>query len=62
MRKICIVTGTRAEYGLLRWVMEGIKNSQGLDLQVIAPGMILTILKTGMQHRMYFAILFIIQI
>jgi GDP/UDP-N,N'-diacetylbacillosamine 2-epimerase (hydrolysing) len=39
MRKICVVTGTRAEYGLLRWVMEGIRNSTKLDLQVIATGM-----------------------
>ena len=39
MRKICVVTGTRAEYGLLRWVMEGIRNSSELNLQVIATGM-----------------------
>ena len=39
MRKICVVTGTRAEYGLLRWVMEGIQNSPKLELQVIATGM-----------------------
>jgi GDP/UDP-N,N'-diacetylbacillosamine 2-epimerase (hydrolysing) len=38
-RKICVVTGTRAEYGLLRWVMEGIRNSPELELQVIATGM-----------------------
>ena len=38
-RKICIVTGTRAEYGLLRWVMEGIREAQELELQVIATGM-----------------------
>lgn len=38
-RKICIVTGTRAEYGLLRWVMEGIKADPDLALQVIATGM-----------------------
>jgi GDP/UDP-N,N'-diacetylbacillosamine 2-epimerase (hydrolysing) len=37
--KICVVTGTRAEYGLLRWVMEGIKNSASLELQVLATGM-----------------------
>ena len=34
MNKICVVTGTRAEYGLLRWVMEGIRNSPVLELQV----------------------------
>lgn len=39
MMKVCVVTGTRAEYGLLRWVMEGIKNSSSLQLQVIATGM-----------------------
>lgn len=38
-RKICVVTGTRAEYGLLRWVMEGIRKTSGLELQVVATGM-----------------------
>ena len=38
-RKICVVTGTRAEYGLLRWVMEGIREAPELELQVIATGM-----------------------
>lgn len=37
--KVCVVTGTRAEYGLLRWVMEGIRNDHDLDLQIIATGM-----------------------
>ncbi len=39
MKKICVVTGTRAEYGLLRWVMEGIRDSQELELQLIVTGM-----------------------
>lgn len=38
-RKICIITGTRAEYGLLRWVMQGIKDDSELTLQIIATGM-----------------------
>lgn len=38
-RKICVVTGTRAEYGLLRWVMQGIQDSDELDLQLIVTGM-----------------------
>ncbi len=38
-KRICIVTGTRAEYGLLRWVMEGIRQSPLLELQLIATGM-----------------------
>jgi GDP/UDP-N,N'-diacetylbacillosamine 2-epimerase (hydrolysing) len=38
-RKICVVTGTRADYGLLRWVMQGISDSNDLELQVVATGM-----------------------
>jgi len=38
-RKICVVTGTRAEYGLLRWVMEGIHQAPCLKLQIIVTGM-----------------------
>ena len=38
-RKICVVTGGRAEYGLLRWVMEEIRKTPGLELQVVATGM-----------------------
>ncbi|WP_242518782.1 UDP-N-acetylglucosamine 2-epimerase [Halochromatium roseum] len=38
-KRICVVTGTRAEYGLLRWVMEGIRQSPVLELQLIATGM-----------------------
>ena len=38
-RKICVITGTRAEYGLLRWVMQGIKDDPELALQIIATGM-----------------------
>lgn len=39
MRKVCVVTGSRAEYGLLRWVMDGIKKSNLLDLNLIVTGM-----------------------
>jgi GDP/UDP-N,N'-diacetylbacillosamine 2-epimerase (hydrolysing) len=39
MKKICVVTGARAEYGLLRWVMEGIHESRVLELQLVATGM-----------------------
>lgn len=39
MRKICVITGTRAEYGLMRWVMQGVKDDPELTLQVIATGM-----------------------
>jgi len=39
MRKICVVTGTRAEYGLLYWLMKEIDADSELQLQVIATGM-----------------------
>ena len=39
MKKICVVTGSRAEYGLLRWVLEGIKNDPDLMLQIVVTGM-----------------------
>lgn len=38
-RKVCVITGTRADYGLLRWVMQGIKDDCDLTLQAIATGM-----------------------
>ena len=38
-RKICVVTGTRAEYGLLQSPMEHIDATHGLQLQVVATGM-----------------------
>lgn len=39
MRKVCVITGTRAEYGLLRWIMQGVKDDPDLELQIIATGM-----------------------
>ncbi|MBK6908557.1 MAG: UDP-N-acetylglucosamine 2-epimerase (hydrolyzing) [Rhodocyclaceae bacterium] len=38
-RKICVITGSRADYGLLRWVMQGIQDDPDLTLQVVATGM-----------------------
>ena len=38
-RKICVVTSSRADYGLLRWIMQDIKDNPNLTLQVIATGM-----------------------
>lgn len=38
-RKICVVTGTRAEFGLMRWLMEDLRATPGLELQVLATGM-----------------------
>jgi UDP-hydrolysing UDP-N-acetyl-D-glucosamine 2-epimerase len=38
-RKICIVTGTRADYGLLYWLIHELHHSPRADLQLIATGM-----------------------
>lgn len=38
-RKVCVVTGTRAEFGLLRWLMQEIQNEPEVELQVLATGM-----------------------
>ena len=37
-RRVCIVTGTRAEYGLLRWVIQGVREAHGLTLQLLVTG------------------------
>ena len=39
MKKVCVVTGTRAEYGLLRWVVDGVQKSHSLNLQLCVTGM-----------------------
>ena len=36
--KACIITASRSEYGLLRWVMETIKSDSCFELQIIATG------------------------
>ena len=38
-RKICVVTGSRAEYGLLYWLLKRIKSEKELSLQLIVTGM-----------------------
>ncbi len=37
-RSVAVVTGTRAEYGLLQWVLHEIRASADLDLQLIVTG------------------------
>ncbi|WP_441237352.1 UDP-N-acetylglucosamine 2-epimerase [Bradyrhizobium sp. 930_D9_N1_4] len=38
-RKICFVTGSRADFGLIIWPMRAIRETPGLRLQLIATGM-----------------------
>ena len=37
-RKICVITGSRAEYGLLRSTIRGLQNKHNVDVQLIATG------------------------
>lgn len=39
MRKIAVFTGTRAEYGLLYWIIKGLHQSHKAELQLIVGGM-----------------------
>lgn len=39
MRKICIVTGSRAEFGLMFWVMKGLQADPDIELQICVTGM-----------------------
>ncbi len=38
-KKICIVTGSRAEYGLLYWLIKAVYDDSDLELQLIVTGM-----------------------
>lgn len=38
-KKICIITGSRAEYGLLQGLMSELKNDSDFELQIVATGM-----------------------
>ncbi|MGD9493676.1 MAG: UDP-N-acetylglucosamine 2-epimerase [Bacteroidales bacterium] len=39
MKKIAIVTGTRAEYGLLYWLIKGVHEDSDMELQLLVTGM-----------------------
>ena len=38
-RKICFITGTRAEYGILKLLMEKVRDDKGLEFEIIVTGM-----------------------
>lgn len=51
MRKICIVTGSRAEYGILRSLMKAIQDDPELQLQIIATNQHLSKLQGETYHE-----------
>ena len=50
-RKICVVTGSRSEYGLLYWLMKEIQDDHDMELQVVVTGMHLSP-EFGMTYKM----------
>lgn len=50
-RKICVVTGSRAEYGILRGLMKAIKDDPELQLQIIATNQHLSKLQGETYHE-----------
>ena len=38
MNKVCIITAARSEYGLLKWVIDGVHNDSELELQLVVTG------------------------
>lgn len=38
MKKVCVVTATRSEYGVLRWIIDGIQKDPDLQLQLLVTG------------------------
>ena len=38
MKKICVVTAARSEYGLMRWIIDSIHHDNNLELQLVVTG------------------------
>ena len=38
MKKVCIITAARSEYGLLRWTIDGVQQNINLELQLVVTG------------------------
>ena len=50
MKKVCIVTGTRAEYGLLKPIIAKVNQSETMELQLVVTGMHLSA-EFGLTYR-----------
>ena len=49
-RKICVVTGSRAEYGVMYWVLKTLQANEAIELQMVATGTHMSA-DHGMTHR-----------
>lgn len=50
LKKICVVTAARSEYGLLRWLIEDVKQDEELVLQLLVSGSHLSV-EQGLTYR-----------
>lgn len=50
LKKVCVVTAARSEYGLLRWLIEEIKQDDGLVLQLLVSGSHLSV-EQGLTYK-----------
>ena len=38
MKKVCVITAARSEYGVLRWTIDGVQKNPNLELQLVVTG------------------------
>lgn len=50
IRKICVITGSRADYGLLYWFLRAIREDRALKLQIVATGAHLSV-RHGLTYK-----------
>lgn len=50
MKKICIVTAARSEYGVLHWIIDEVNNDKDLELQLVVTGAHLSI-EQGLTYK-----------
>lgn len=50
MKKVCVVTAARSEYGLMRWIIDSIYHDDSLELQLVVTGAHLSP-EQGMTYR-----------
>ncbi len=50
MKKICIITASRSEYGLMRWIIDSVHKDSDLELQLVVTGGHLSV-EQGLTYR-----------
>ncbi len=50
MKKVCIITAARSEYGLMRWIIDSVHNDSDLELQLVVTGAHLSV-EQGLTYK-----------